>query len=93
MCKNYNDEENLHIRIEKDDKILIEYRVPNDYPFKCYQILKHNFKNLEWNKYLNVLCENVKKVDNNKILYFFCVIQLGKEPLFLHLFTFQTPNV
>ena len=83
MCKNYNDEENLHIRIEKDDKILIEYRVPNDYPFKCYQILKHNFKNLEWNKYLNVLCENVKKVDNNKILYFFCVIQLGKDPLFL----------
>ena len=83
MCKNYNTEENLHIKIEKDDKILIEYRVPNDYPFKCYKILKHNFRNLEWNKYLNVLCDNVKKVDNNKVLYFFCVIQLGKAPLFL----------
>ena len=31
MCKNYNTEENLHIKIEKDDKILIEYRVPVSY--------------------------------------------------------------
>ena len=82
MFKDYN-QENLHIKIEKNDKILIEYEVPNDYPFKPFKIIKHNFKNLEWCKYLNVLCENIKQI-NNKILTFFYIIQSGKKPLFLN---------
>ncbi len=85
MYKHPNiNQENLHIIIEKDYKSLIEYRVPNDYPFKPFQIIKHNFTKLEWNKFLNVLCEHVKKVNNQKILYFFLKIQLGKWPLFLN---------
>lgn len=83
LNKGLNNEDNLYVQIEKNNKFLIEYKVPNDYPFKCYQIVKHNFSNLEWNKYLNVLCQNVNKLENSKILYYFCIIQLGRYPLFL----------
>lgn len=79
----YNKQDNLHIEITKNNKSLIEYKVPNDYPFKSLNIIKYNFSKLGWNKYLNILCENTKKV-NSKLLYFFYIIQSGKQPLFLN---------
>jgi len=83
ISNNYNNEENLHIKIIKDDKCLIEFMAPNDYPFKPMNIINNKFSKLSWCKYLNVLCENAKKVDN-KILYFFYILESGKRPLFLN---------
>ncbi len=83
MHNGYNKDSNLHIEIVKNGKSLIEYMAPNDYPFKPLNIIKYNFSKLGWCKYLNVLCENTKKVDG-KILYFFYVIESGKQPLFLN---------
>lgn len=80
---NDNKQNNLHIEITKNNKSLIEYFVPNDYPFKSLNIIKYNFSKLGWHKYLNILCENTKKV-NGKLLYFFYIIQSGKQPLFLN---------
>ena len=83
MHNDCNREDNLHIEIVKNGKSLIEYIAPNSYPFKPLNIIKYNFSKLGWSRYLNVLSENIKKVDG-KILYFFYVIESGKQPQFLN---------
>ncbi len=88
VSRGYNNEDNLHIEIKKNNRSLIEYRVPYDYPFKPFTIIKHNFSVLGWNKYLNNLHNNTKKVDS-KILYFFYIIQFGKKGIFL---TYENKN-
>tara|TARA_Y100000741_G_scaffold53322_1_gene36687 strand:+ start:1215 stop:1823 length:609 start_codon:yes stop_codon:yes gene_type:complete len=82
----YNNEDNLHIEITKNNRSLIKYCVPNDYPFKPFTIIKHNFSELGWFKYLNILHTNAKNIDN-KILYFFYTIQFGRQAIFLTHFT------
>ena len=88
ITRGYNDEDNLHIEITKNNKSLIECRVPNDYPFKPFTIIKHNFSELGWNNYLNKLHNNTKTIDS-KILYFFYTIQFGKKGIFL---TYENKN-
>ena len=81
-----------YLRIDQNDKLLLEFIIPRNYPFKPYSIVNFlelnnnsiNYKDITYNKYTNNLQEKCRKC-NIDILRFFYKILYLQEPKFLNL--------
>ncbi len=81
----YNNNENLII-IKSNEQTILELKIPNDYPFKPFLVVRHDFSNRNYSQFLNELKTKLYKNNINfDIIKFFYKIKYSKESLFLNL--------
>jgi len=88
FCDDENNK-NMHLQIFDKNDVLVNLNVPNEYPFKQYNIsfTNINFKNKNntYNRNLYLLNEKKHKIYDANILSFFYKIQYCIQPRFLNL--------
>lgn len=80
-----NKYEKIIIEIKYNNKFLVDLSIPSDYPFKPYNIYRHNFSsNINFHKFSADLYIKMKSLDSN-VLDFFYRTMYEKKPKFIGL--------
>ncbi len=80
----------IRICQKKNNEIILELLIPDCYPFKPFQIMKHNLKDrnklpVNYHKTINIYNDSKHKIYDEEILKFFFIICYQIEPKFLNL--------
>ena len=80
LSENSNDK--YYLTVRKNDYNIIRLSIPNEYPFKPYQIL--NFDNNTFHLYTNIIQDNTKFKNIKKLKFFYKLLYNNKSKFLSH---------